>query len=368
MIMQQKNRSNLWVVMALFLLVGSVGTATAEAPLIIGRPVVDAGIPSYTVTGKVSGGIVIAGSDTMQPIIARIASSFKQWQPDVKIAVQGGGSNMALLGFLQDQSTIRRGDANPKGHHVSGSVALLASSRPLTDKEREDFRSRYGFQVTEIPIALDAVAVYVNRQNPIEGLTMEQLDATFGKDRKRGFPAEITTWGQLGLKGEWDSQPIRRYGTDQRSGTRTFFLQEALLGGAFRADVHEEIGAASEILALSRDRLGIGYASIGYQASTIRVLPLTKKAGGPFVEPTAESVADGTYPLCRYLYLYAKINPEAEPEPEILEFLRFVNSRQGQEIVAKAGAYPLTARQIAKNLEVLTGVTLAAVDVVVPVN
>lgn len=354
--------------LAVLVVIGWAAIGQAETPPPMGRPVVDTGIPSYGATAKVSGRIAIAGSDTMQPIIARIASSFKQWQPDVKIAVQGGGSDAALTQFLQDQSTIRRGDANPKGHLVSGHIELLASSRPLTDKEREDFRSRYGFQVTEIPIALDAVAVYVNRQNPIEGLTMEQLDATFGKDRKRGLPAAMTTWGQLGLKGEWDSQSIRRYGTDQRSGTRTFFLQEALLGGAFRADVHEEIGAASEILALSRDGLGIGYASIEYQASTVRVLPLAKKTGGPFVEPTAESVADGTYPLSRCLYLYAKINPEAKPEPEVLEFLKFVNSRQGQEIVTKAGAYPLTARQIAKNLEVLTGVTLAAIDVVVPVN
>lgn len=274
-----------------------------------------------------------------------------------------------MLRFLQDQATIRRGDGSPKGsHHVSGSIDLLASSRPLTNKEREDFQSRYGYEVSEIPIALDAVAVYVNRENPAEGLTMEQLDAMFGRDRKRGFPEEITTWGQLGLKGEWAQQPIHRYGRDQRSGTRTFFAQEALLGGELRADIREEVGAASEILAIARDVLGIGYASIEYQASMVRVLPLAEKAGQPFVAPTAESVAHGTYPLSRPLYLYAKIDPTAEPEAEVLEFLRFVNSRQGQDMVIKAGVYPLPARQVAKNLGVLSGTAVAATPVASPVN
>lgn len=365
-----QKRGNL-VVVAIVLGLGLVmsARASAEHSGVGGRPVVDSAIGTYVAKDRVTGAIVIAGSETIQPIIAKVASAFRQWQPDIKIAVQGGGSNMPMLRFLQDQATIRRGDGSPKGsHHVSGSIDLLASSRPLTNKEREDFQSRYGYEVSEIPIALDAVAVYVNRENPAEGLTMEQLDAMFGRDRKRGFPEEITTWGQLGLKGEWAQQPIHRYGRDQRSGTRTFFAQEALLGGELRADIREEVGAASEILAIARDVLGIGYASIEYQASMVRVLPLAEKAGQPFVAPTAESVAHGTYPLSRPLYLYAKIDPTAEPEAEVLEFLRFVNSRQGQDMVIKAGVYPIPARQVAKNLGVLSGTAVAATPVASPVN
>ena len=207
----------------------------------------------------------------------------------------------------------------------------------------------------------------IRRVNP-QRFEMEQLDAIFGRDRKRGYHEEITTWGQLGLKGEWAQQPIRRYGRDQRSGTRTFFVQEALLGGELRGDIREEIGAASEILAIGRDVLGIGYASIEYQASVVRVLPLAEKAGQPFVAPMAESVAHGTYPLGRPLYLYAKIDPTAGPEPEVLEFLKFLNSRQGQDMVIKAGVYPLPARQVAKNLGVLAGTAVAATPVAAPVN
>jgi phosphate transport system substrate-binding protein len=337
------------------------GTAVAaEQTEPQGRPVVDSAIGSYVAKADVSGAVAIAGSDTMQPIIARIASAFKQWQPDVKIAVQGGGTDAALLQFLQDQSTIRRGDANPKGHLVSGSIALLASSRSFTDKERKDFQSRYGYEPTEIPIALDAVAIYVHRQNPVEGITMEQLDAIFGRDRKRGASDEITTWGQVGLKDEWAGQPIHLYGRDPRSGTRTFFKQAALLDGEFRGTVREEIGYASEILAISRDALAIGYAGIGFQSSYVRVVPVAEKTGALFVAPSAESAASGAYPLSRHLYLYAKRDPKTGLEPAVLEFLKFVNSREGQEMVAKSGAYPLPAQETARNLQALGGATTSA--------
>ncbi len=337
--------------------------ASAEPPGATGTLGVDSAIGSYTASVAVSGGIAIAGSDTMQPIMTKIASAFRKWQPDVKIAVQGGGTDAALLQFLQDQATLRRGDADagPRSHMVSGNIALLAASRPLTAGERNDFKSRYGYEVTEIPIALDAIAVFVNSRNPIEGLALEQLDAIFGQDRKRGAQEEIATWGQLGLKDEWAQQPIHRYGQDQRSGTRAIFIQEALKGGEFRSDVREESGPALEILAISRDVLGIGYAGVGFRASTIRFLPLAERVGAAFVAPSPETVANETYPLGRPLYLYAKKNAKAGLEPEVLEFLKFVNSREGQDMVAKSGAYPLPAHQIAKNLQILIGAAMSAV-------
>ncbi len=346
-------------------LLGLAGGASADHAGIHGKPVVDDAIGLYVAKQKVSGAIVIAGSDTMQPIVSRIASAFREWQPGVKIAVQGGGTDAALMGFLQDQSTLRRGDGSPKGgHHVSGGIALLAASRPLTANEHDDFRSRYGHDVMEIPIALDAIAVYVNRQNPIEGLALEQLDAIFSQDRKRGLQKEIFTWGQLGLKDEWAQQPIHRYGQDQRSGTRALFIQKVLQDGTLRPDVQVKAGPASEILALSQDVLGIGYASVGFQASTVRILPLAERVGASFVAPSPETVASGTYPLSRQLYLYAKKDPKTGLEPEVLEFFKFVNSRAGQDMVVKAGAYPLPAQQVARNLAVLmdTGLVVGSVS------
>lgn len=317
------------------------------------RPVVEADIASYAPGAGVGGAIVIAGSDTMQPLVARLASEFRRWQPEVKVAIQGGGTDAALMQFIEDQATIRRGDANPRGHLVSGSVAILASSRSLTGDEVKQFHSRYGYDPIEIPIALDAVAIYVNASNPIEGLTLEQLDAMFGRDRKRGAPKDVTTWGQLGLAG-WEEQPIRLYGRDKQSGTRTFFKHVALQDGELRSDVREQPGSASEILAISRDPQGIGYAGIGFLASTVRVVPLAEKPGMAFIPPSAETASAGQYPLSRFLYLYAKRDPKAEMKGAILEFLKFVNSREGQQVVAKAGVYPLSASQVGKNLAALS--------------
>lgn len=326
------------------------------------RPVVEAEIAAYVPGTGVSGAIVVAGSDTMQPLVARLASEFRRWQPDVKIAIQGGGTDAALMQFVEDQATIRRGDANPRGHQVSGSVAILASSRSLTEEEIRKFHSRYGYDPVEIPIALDAVAIYVNATNPIEGLTLEQLDAMFGRDRKRGVLKEVTTWGQLGVAG-WEEQPVRLYGRDKQSGTRTFFKHVALQDGELRADIREQPGSASEILAISRDPQGVGYAGIGFLASTVRVVPLAEKAGMPFVPPSAESASAGQYPLSRHLYLYAKRDPTSDMKAAILEFLKFVNSREGQQVVAKAGVYPLSASQVGKNLAALSGPDVAKATV-----
>jgi phosphate transport system substrate-binding protein len=347
----------LWMV-----LLGLAGGASAEHTGANGngKPVVGPGIASYRPASNVTGNIVIAGSDTMQPLVARLATDFQRWYPDTKIAVQGGGTEAALMQFLSNQATIRRGDAFYTGHQVSGSVSLLASSRELTHEEIAEFQSRYGYQPTKVPIAMDAVAIYVNRANPIQGLTLMQVDAIFGTARKRGLQGDIRTWGQVGLRDDWESQPVHLYGRDKKSGTRSFFKHEALLDGEFKAEVREEAGSASEILALSRDVLGIGYAGIGFQASTVRVVPLAERAETPYVPPSAETAAHGTYPLSRPLYLYVKNAPKTDLTPVILEFLKFINSQEGQQAAVKAGLYPLSRTQVAENLHALTGSSAAS--------
>lgn len=359
--MRLAGTSTRWMVMGGSLAIfATVSLAQAEAPSFKATPVVDSSIAAYVPKTGVTGGIAIAGSDTMQPIMAKIASAFRQWQPNIKLAVQGGGSDAAMTAFVQNIAASRRGDGNVKGHLSSNDITILASSRPLTVEERQTFHSRYGFEPTEVPIALDAVAIYVNYQNPLEGLTLDQLDAIFSKTRKRGAPAAITTWGQLGLQEGWEQQPIRLYGRDKRSGTRSFFVHTALLDGTLNADLREAPGTAMEILDLSRDAAGIGYAGIGFQASTVRILPIAEKAGAPFVLPTAESATNGSYPLARPLYLYAKRSPKGELDADVAEFLKFVNSREGQETIAKAGVFPLSASQITSNLQALIGAPMSA--------
>ncbi len=351
---------NRWGTAGMAMVMGILGWGSVQAQSAFIRPVVDGGIPSYAAKVGLAGSIAVAGSDTMQPMMARIASSFKQWQPDVKIAVQGGGSDAALSAFVQGIAASRRGDGNVRGHLSSNDVDLLASSRPLTAEERKDFRSRHGSEPVEIPVALDTVAIYVNRDNPVQGLTMEQLDAIFSKTRKRGTAEDITTWGQVGLPNGWAQQPIHLYGRDKRSGTRHVFVQEVLLGGEMKPTVREEPGPAMEILDISRDATGIGYAGIGFQASTVRIVPLAARSGAQFVFPTAETAADGSYPLARVLYLYAKKGPKGDIDPPVLEFLRFIHSREGQDVVAKTGYFPLSAAQVLKNLYALTGSPISA--------
>ncbi len=338
-----------------------VSDARAEQANGLARSVVDSAIGSYTPVADLSGNVVIAGSDTMQPLMLKLAASFRQVYPKAQLGILGGGTERAVMQFVSDQAQIRRGDGFYSGPQASGRVSMLASSRRLTDEESAKFQSRFGYAPTEIPIALDAVAIYVHRRNPIKGLTLEQVDAMFGKDRKRGAPQDLVTWGQAGLTGvsEWEQQPVHLHGRDKQSGTRSFFIQEALAGGELKTDVIEAPGSASEILAIARDPLAVGYAGIGFQTTFVRAVPLAEKADRPFVVPSAETAADGTYPLHRPLYLYVNIDPATALDREELEFLKFINSREGQQVVVKAGAYPLAAAQVAKNLQALQGARLS---------
>jgi phosphate transport system substrate-binding protein len=197
------------------------------------------------------------------------------------------------------------------------------------------------------------VGIYVHRDNPIPRLTLEQVDAIFSTTRYRGFPHAIDRWGQLGLEDEWGSAPIKLYGRDEKSGTRGFIKEHVLRNGEFDPRVQEEPGAASVILALSRDPLGIGYSGIGLQTSSVRPVPLAEHADGPYIAPSVASVMDGSYPLRRTLYLYLDKSPTRALRPIVQEFLSFLNSRDGQEVVVKTGFYPLPVAQIERNVAAL---------------
>ncbi|MDP9132793.1 MAG: substrate-binding domain-containing protein, partial [Nitrospirota bacterium] len=178
-----------------------------------------------------------------------------------------------------------------------------------------------------------------------------------------GYQTDVTKWNDLGLEEGWSSSPIHLYGRDKKSGTRTFFVNEVLNGGQMKSEVVEGPGSASEILDISRDPLGMGYASMGFQASGVRVVPLARTAGSEFVIPTADSATSGAYPLARSLYLYAKKAPGANLDSDVQEFLKFINSREGQETIVRAGFFPLPADQVARNLQSLTGPSISALVV-----
>jgi|CXWL01.1.fsa_nt_gi phosphate transport system substrate-binding protein len=330
------------------------GNAAAEQANVISQLPGDSGSEQYQPAPGIGGRVTIAGSDTMQPLMAKLAASFMAFQPKAKFGVEGLGSSESIREFMLGLSLQRRGDkAIGRGTEGTSSSSLLASSRPLTDQEVKGFVSHHGYEPIGIPIAMDAVAMYVHNDNPVRSLTLEQVDALFSSSLKRAKGEHFTTWGQVGLTDRWSQQPIHLYGRNKKSGTREFFRHVALVDGELHDDVQEQPGSASEILAIAQDPLAIGYAGVGFHSSMVRIVPLVAESGKTPLLPNVDTVATGQYPLARPLYLYVNKNPDGKLDPVVGEFLKFVNSRQGQETVTRANFYPLTAAQISKNLEVL---------------
>ncbi len=339
---------------------GTVSLVAAEVTADDAKPGGGPALARYVSAGELSGQMTIAGSDTMQPMVSKLTAAFKRFYPQVDFAVEGGGSEEGIRGFILGYSDQRRGDKARQGHLGPNKPTILSSSRKLREDELRAFASHRGYRPMEFPIAMDAVALFVNRENPIHGLTLEQVDAIFSHARKRGYRENIATWGQLGLTDGWEDQPIRLYGRDKASGTREFFTQAALLGADLKEEVKEQPGSASEILAIARDPLGMGYLGIGFQSSYVKAVPLAERAGLPYVSPTPETVADGTYPLSRLLYFYVDQPPGKPYNPTLLEFLRFINSQDGQVVVARAQYFPLSPSLVNRSLVVLNGEPVSA--------
>lgn len=326
------------------------------------RPTADTSLVAYEPVRGIEGRLTITGSDTMAPLMDRLANEFTRLHgyPKVNLFVEHPGTNPAMRQFLLKYSNQRRGDKARTGNTGAGFPEILASSRAMTPEERAIFTSQNGHEVIEIPIAMDAVALYVSQQNPVQHLTLVQADAMFGSGRKQGAAEDLNTWGAVGVT-EWPSQPIHLYGRTRNSATHDFFAQNVLKGGAFKPQIQEVPGTAMEMLAVARDPQGIGYAGIGYENSFVRMVPLAQSANSPAVVPTAESVMNGTYPLSRTLYLYINQDPtEAIADPLLREFLKFVNTREGQQVVADAKFYLLPKERIMQNLALIQGPTTTA--------
>jgi phosphate transport system substrate-binding protein len=218
--------------------------------------------------------------------------------------------------------------------------------------EEEAFEKKHGCKPTRISVALDCLAVFVHKDNPVKSLTMEQIDCLFSKTRKSGGAA-VATWGDLDLTGQWQNLPISLYGRNSASGTYAFFKEHALLKGDYKDTVKEQPGSAAVVNGVANDRAAIGYSGIGYVTSEVRALPLAKKAGQEAAEPTFDNALAGKYPLGRALYIYVAKKPNEPLSPTVAEFLKFVLSKEGQEIVVKDGYGPLPAATIAKQLRAL---------------
>ena len=288
---------------------------------------VDADLPRYEKVSGVSGNLNSIGSDTLNNLMTLWAEGFKKVYPNVNVQIEGKGSSTAPPALIE------------------ATAQLGPMSRAMKSKEMDAFEKKFGYKPTPIRTSLDSLAIFVNKDNPIRGLNLQQVDALFSKNRTCGATTDAQTWGDLGLTEGWASAPISLYGRNSASGTYGFFKKKALCKGDYKDTVKEQPGSASVVQGVSEDRNGAGYSGIGYTTSGVRPIPLVKD-GSDYVEPTYDNVASGQYPLSRFLLVYVNKEPNKALDPLTREFLKFVLSKEGQEIVVKDGYYPLSARLV----------------------
>jgi phosphate transport system substrate-binding protein len=284
---------------------------------------VDPALSSYEAVSGVSGNLSSIGSDTMNNLMTLWGEGFGKFYPNVKLQIEGKGSSTAPPAL------------------ISGTAQLGPMSRPMKGTEIDAFEKKFGYKPTGLRSSVDALAVFVNKDNPIKCLTMEQVDAIFSKSRRYGYKEDIKTWGQLGLTGDWANRPLSLFGRNSASGTYGFFKEHILKNGDYKDEVKEQPGSASVVQGVTVDRYAIGYSGIGYATSGVRAVPLAEKTGGTCVEASAENAYSGKYPLARFLYVYINRAPDKSLDPLMREFVKFMFTGQGQEVVIKDGYFPV---------------------------
>ena len=288
---------------------------------------VDAALPPYQKVSGVSGSLNSVGSDTMNNMMTLWAETFRKVYPNVKVQVEGKGSSTAPAAL------------------IAGTAQFGPMSRAMRATETDQFEAKYGYKPTELKTSYDALAVYVNKDNPIGTLTLAQVEAVFSKSRKRGHKEDVRTWGQLGLTGDWANRSISLYGRNSASGTYGFFKEHTLKNGDYKNTVKEQPGSASVVQGVTEDRFGIGYSGVGYRTSGVKAVPLAETDKGPYSDGSYADVQSGKYPLSRFLYIYVNKAPGKPLDPLVLEFFKLMYSRDGQEVVVKDGYMPLSAAQ-----------------------
>jgi len=298
---------------------------------------VDEALPMYKPVQGISGSIKSVGSDTLNNLMTLWAEGFKNMYPNVTVEIEGKGSSTAPPAL------------------IAGTATFGPMSREMKKQELDEFEAKYGYKPTALPTSIDMLAVYVNKDNPVKGLTMAQVDAIFSKTRKQGYPEDIVNWGQLGLEGEWKTLPISLYGRNAASGTYGYFKEHALGKGDYKDSVKEQPGSSAVVQGVASDKGGIGYSGIGYKTADVRAVPLAS-AEGKMIEATPENAYTGEYPLARFLYVYVNYKPDSQLDPLRREFIRYVFSKQGQQDVVKDGYFPITA-DIARETLKKVGIT-----------
>jgi phosphate transport system substrate-binding protein len=295
----------------------------------------DSSLSTYERASGVSGNFSSVGSDTLANLMTLWAEEFKRAYPNVNIQIQAAGSSTAPPALTE------------------GTSNMGPMSREMKDNEIEAFENKYGYKPTAVPVAIDSLAVFVHRDNPIKGLTMAEVDAVFSVTLKCGNPESIDVWGQFGMEGDWERRDLQLFGRNSVSGTYGYFKETALCTGDFKNSVNEQPGSASVVQSVSTSINGIGYSGLGYTTSSVRSLPIAKEAGSEYYEATPENAITGNYPLARFLFVYVNKEPNKPLAPLEREFIKLVLSRSGQEVVLKDGYIPLPAAVVEATYQAL---------------
>lgn len=310
---------------ALAALAVAAGSATAQVQ-------VDPALQAYKAVSGISGNLSSVGSDTLNNLMTLWSETFQKFYPNVKVQIEGKGSSTAPPAL------------------IAGTAQLGPMSRPMKGTEVDQFEKKYGYKPTPVRTAVDALAVFVNKDNPITCLTLAQVDAVFSKSRRWGYKENVKTWGQLGLTGDWANRPISLFGRNSASGTYGFFKEHVLKNGDYRDEVKEQPGSASVVQGVTVDRYAAGYSGIGYATAGVRPVPLAEKDGDKCHEAAADEAYAGKYPLARFLYVYVNRAPGKALDPLTREFVKLVLSKEGQEVVVKDGYFPMPAPIVREEL------------------
>ncbi|MFC1764059.1 PstS family phosphate ABC transporter substrate-binding protein [Planctomycetota bacterium] len=286
---------------------------------------VDKKLPTYKSVQGVSGNIKSVGSDTMNNMMALWSEGFHKSYPNVQVEIEGKGSSTAPPAL------------------IAGTATFGPMSRKMKDKEVDAFEKTFGYKPAALETSIDMLAVYVHKDNPVKGLTLQQVDAIFSKTRKGGFHKDVVTWGDVGLTGDWANKPISLYGRNSASGTYGYFKKHALFAGDYKDSVKEQPGSSSVVQGIASDKYGIGYSGIGYKTADVRAIPLGTDADD-LIPAEPEYAYTGEYPLARFLYLYVNYQPKTQLDPLRSEFVKYIFSQQGQTDVVKDGYFPVSAK------------------------
>jgi phosphate transport system substrate-binding protein len=296
---------------------------------------VDAALADYKKVSGVEGSLKSIGSDTLNNLMTLWAEGFSKEYPNVKIEIEGKGSGTAPPAL------------------IAGTAQFGPMSRAMRAGELDDFEKKHGYKPTAMRVAVDALAVFVHKDNPVTCLSLPQIDAVFSKTRKRGLKSDITTWGQLGATGDWANLPISMYGRNSASGTYGYFKEVAMADGDFKDSVKEQPGSSAVVQGVASDKGAIGYSGIGYRTADVRAIDVSAKDGESCHNPSPEEAYAGDYPITRFLYVYVNKNPGRELEPLRAEFIKFVFSKPGQQLVLKDGYYPIPGAVASEDAQAL---------------